>query len=85
MVNDVIGTISLCEQNMIELVKKKRKYIWEQCNVILLLPLLGVNNHQPLLHMDKTFIYINNTEKLINQFSIGYMVNPKLHVQKVFR
>ena len=30
--------------------------------------------------MSKRFIYINSIEKCINQFAIGYMVNPKLHV-----
>ena len=30
-------------------------------------------------------IYMNSTEKCINQFVIGYMVNLTLHVNKVFR
>ena len=33
----------------------------------------------------QTFIYINNAEKRMNLFSIGYMVNPELHDNKVFR
>ena len=28
---------------------------------------------------------MNSTEKYINQFEIGYMVNPKLNVNKDFR
>ena len=30
-------------------------------------------------------MYINNAEKPMSQFEIGYMVNPTLHVNKVFR
>ena len=55
------------------------------CDVIMLLPLLGVDNCQPLLHIYNTFIYINSTETSINRFSIEYMVNRTLHVNKVFR
>ena len=31
------------------------------------------------------FVYMNSTEKLINPFAIGYMVNHALHDNKVFR
>ena len=30
-------------------------------------------------------VYTNNTEKRINIFAIGYMVNPTLYVNKVLR
>ena len=33
--------------------------------------------------MTKIIVYINSTEKYMNQFAIGYMVNPKLNVNKV--
>ena len=49
--------------------KDKCKYY----DVILLLSLLGANHHLPLLH------------KRMNKFSIGYMVKPKLNVNKMFR
>ena len=30
------------------------------------------------------FVYINSTNKRINEFTIGYIVNPTLHDNKVF-
>ena len=36
-------------------------------------------------YVQKLFVYINTTEKLIKQFKIGYMINPTLNVNKVFR
>ena len=65
--------------------KNPSKYKWEYCTVITLLTLLGVNNCQPLLHMSKTFIFINTEKDRTNQFAIRYMTNPTLHVNKVFR
>ena len=35
--------------------------------------------------MAKRFIWINETKKLINEFTIGYMINPGLNVNKAFR
>ena len=66
-------------------IKIPRKYKWEYCDVIPLFPLLGVNNGLPLLHMSNIFVYINTRDERINQFAIGYMINPTLHVNKVFR
>ena len=54
-------------------------------DVIPLFPLLGVNHRQPLLYMSKIFVSVNTLEEGINQFSIGCMINPTLHVNKVFR
>ena len=55
-----IFIISLCEKKMIEFeiyiyISSKGK--WEYCDVILLLPLLGINHCQTLLHMSKCFLY----------------------------
>ena len=47
------------------------------------LPLLGVNHCQILLNMPKILVYNYTTEKCINQFVIGYMINPTLHVRRV--
>ena len=49
------------------------------------LTLLGVNHCQPILHMSKILVYIYTTYERINKFLIGYMINPTLHVNKVFR
>ena len=54
-------------------------------NVIPLLPLLGVNHRQPVLHIYKILVYLYTTNKRINQFAIGYMINPTLHSNKAFR
>ena len=54
-------------------------------DAIPLFPLLWVNNRQLLLNMSKRLVYIYTTYKIINQFSIGYMINSTLHVNKVFR
>ena len=54
-------------------------------DVIPLLPLLGVNYCHPLIHMSKRLVYLYTTDKKINQFEIVYMINPSIHVNKVFR
>ena len=61
------------------------KYKWGNCDVVPLLPLLGVNHRLPILHMSKTFFYINSAGKLIKNFTIVYMVNPTLNVNRVLR
>ena len=78
----VISTIISCDQKMIKLGEKPTKYKWEYCDVILLLTLLGVNNCLPLLYTSKTFIYMKIIGKGMNQFAIGYMVNPALNVTR---
>ena len=35
--------------------------------------------------MSKILVYLYTTEKRINQFAIGYIINPKIHVNNVFR
>ena len=35
--------------------------------------------------MDKCFIWINEKKKRINEFMIGYMINPGLNVNKTFK
>ena len=47
--------------------------------------LLGIDHCLPLLHMAKRFIWIEETGKRINEFGIGYMINPSFHVNKVFK
>ena len=57
----------------------------ELLSSFLLLPLLGVNNYLRILNMYNNFVCFHNKEECINEFSIGYMVNPALHVNKVFK
>ena len=47
--------------------------------------MLGAKNCLPLSHMAKICIWIEETNQRINEFSIGYMMNPNLHKKKVFR
>ena len=53
-------------------------------DVILLLPLLGVNHLQPIIYMYKRLVYLYTTDKKIIQFAIGYMIDTPLHINKVF-
>ena len=50
-----------------------------------MLHLLGDNHRLPLFDMSKSFIWINEAKKHINEFDIGYIINPSLHVNKAFR
>ena len=64
--------------------KIPRKDRWENwCYP--LFPLLEVNHFQPILHMSKILVYIYTTDECIIKFTIGYMLNPIFHVNKVFR
>ena len=50
-----------------------------------MLPLLEANPRLPLFHINKHFIWIEETGKLINEFEIGYMINPSLFIIKASR
>ena len=50
-----------------------------------MLSFLGENNRLPLFHMDKFFIWLEETKERINKFLIGYMMNPRLNIKKSFR
>ena len=47
--------------------------------------MLVANWRKPLLHMSKTFILIEETNQRINGFYFGYMSNPTLYINKVFK
>ena len=46
---------------------------------------LGNNNCLPLSHMDKSYIWVEEKNQRINEFSIGYMMNPNLSINKYFK
>ena len=46
---------------------------------------MGADNCLPLFHMTKHFIWLNEAKILINESTIGYMINPGLNVNKSFR
>ena len=49
------------------------------------MPLLGVNNRRPIFQMFKRMVHCYYTDESINQFLIGYIINPSLNCNKVFR
>ena len=53
-------------------------------DVIPLFSLIRVNHRKPLINMSKRMVCIYATDEQINQFAIGYVINPSLHVNKVF-
>ena len=65
--------------------KSSAKYKLEIPAVIPLIPIVGVNNRLPILHMSKRMVHIYTTEKTVHKLAIGYMVNPSLHVNKMFK
>ena len=85
----VIDIVTLCVEKMIEFDKENKtipgKDKWETLNVIPLMPLLEVNHRKSILHMSKIMVYYYSTDESINIFAIGYMINPSLNCNKVFR
>ena len=57
----------------------------ETLGVIPLMPLVEVNNRQPILHTSKIMVCCSSPDDSINKFGIGYMINPSLNCYKVFR
>ena len=47
--------------------------------------LLGCNHHLPLSYMSKSYIWLEEKNQRINEFSIGYMINPNLSINKSFK
>ena len=47
--------------------------------------MLGNIHRLPLSHMAKSYIWLKVTNQRINDFSIGYMMNPNLIINKYFK
>ena len=47
--------------------------------------MLGTNCRMPLLHMSKSYIWLEETNQRINEFSVGYMMNPTLNRNIAFK
>ena len=58
---------------------------WNQINLLDMQSLLGTNCRRPLLHMSKSYIWIEETNQRINEISLGYMMNLNLNANKYFR
>ena len=39
----------------------------------------------PLLHMSKRYIWLEEANQRINEFSIGYIMNPTLYSKRAFK
>ena len=65
--------------------KIKTKEKWNQINVLDIESMLVANCRMPLLHMSKTYIWVEETNQRINEFSFGYMLNPTLYTNKFFK
>ena len=65
--------------------KIKNKDRWNHCNHIPMQSLLETNHRLSLFHVAKSFIWLEETKERINEFSIGYIINPKLNINKAFR
>ena len=65
--------------------KIKTEDKWNQLNLMDLQSLLGTNHRLPLSHTAKSYICIDETNQRINEFSIGYMMNPNLSMNKDFK
>ena len=45
---------------------------------------MGVNNSQPILHIIKIIVHCYTIDEIINNFAIGYMINPPLQFKYSF-
>ena len=60
----------------------------DKCKTLAVIPLMtlvGIYHRQHILHMSKIMIHFYSTDENINQFAIGYMINPSLNCNKLFR
>ena len=65
--------------------KIETKDKWNQTNVLDMESMLVSNCCMPLLHMSKSYIWIEETNQRINDFSFGSMMNPTLYKNKAFK
>ena len=47
--------------------------------------MVEVNHCQPIIQITKRIVYLQTTYEQRNQFAIGYMINPSIHINKVTR
>ena len=77
-------------ENYILAVGYKKKTIetkdkWNQLNLLDMQYLLGTNCHRPILHRSKSYLWLEKKNQRINEFSIGYTMNPNFNMNKAFR
>ena len=65
--------------------RTENKNKWPQINVLNMHSMLLANCNMPLLHMSKRYIWIEEKNQRINEFSFGYMMNPTLFKNRTFK
>ena len=65
--------------------KIETKDKWNQMNRLDMKSMLGTNCRMPLLHISKSYIWLEETNQRINEFSIVYMTNLTLYRNKSFK
>ena len=65
--------------------KIETKDKWNQMKILNMKSMLGDNCRMPLLHITKSYIWFEETNQRINEFSIGYMMNPTLYRNRAFK
>ena len=65
--------------------KIESKDKWNKMNLLDMQSLLGTNCCMPLLNISKSYIWIEKTNQRIDEFSIGYMMNPNLNRNRAFK
>ena len=65
--------------------KIETKDKWNQMNILDMQSMLGTNFCMPLLHISKRQILLEETNQRINEFYIGYMMNPTLYRNRAFK
>ena len=72
-------------QQSIKKQKIETKDKWNQMNILNMQSMLVDNGRMPLLHMYKSYIWLEETNQRINEFSIGYIMNPTLYRNRAFK
>ena len=57
----------------------------DQLNLMDIQYLLGSNHRLPLSHMAKSYIWLEETNQLITEFSVGYMIDSSFSLNKYFK
>ena len=89
IIQSTIISVNTYKKKIIEIGNKNEKIKnrdkWNYCHDFPILTLLGDNHRLPLIHMAKCFIWLEEKSDCINEFNMGYMINPTLHVNKAFK
>ena len=83
----VIDIVTLCGKKWIELEIEKVpvKDEWETHAIIPVMKIVGVNHCVHILHMYRRMFHYYTTDETINQIAIGFIINPSLKFNNVFR